>query len=236
MSGPPEASQAPPYDPAWPRGIPGAAGPERWVDEVERSGDQDPFAGGVGDDPFPLLRRWMAEVEAVPPRWAAALATATRDGRPSVRMVLVKGVDPGGLVFYTDGSSHKGRELRVNPQAAVCLHWPTLGRQLRIEGRVRRLPPSDVDAYFHSRPRASQLAAAISHQSEPAPSRRELERRVADLAAALGEDAVPRPRRWAGYRLGCEVVEFWREGPGRLHYRLEYRRAGAGWRVRELQP
>ncbi len=127
-------------------------------------------------------------------------------------------------------------DLRRNPQAAICLHWPTLGRQLRVEGNVRRLPAAKVDSYFHSRPRLSQLAAAVSHQSRPAPSRPELEARVDRLALELDGAEVPRPRRWAGYHLEYEVVELWREGPGRLHHRVEYRRLGAQWRVQELQP
>ena len=187
-------------------------------------------------DPIPLLLGWMREAEAAAPGWAAALATATGDGRPSVRMVLVKEVTPRGLIFYSDGSSRKGTELRLNPRAAVCLHWPTLGRQLRAEGKVRRLPATKVDSYFHSRPRISQLAAAVSHQSRPAPSRPELEARVDHLAVELDGADVPRPRRWAGYQLEYEVVEFWHDGPGRLHHRVEYRRLGSQWQVRELQP
>lgn len=187
-------------------------------------------------DPIPLLLGWMREAEAAAPGWAAALATATGDGRPSVRMVLVKEVTPRGLIFYSDGGSRKGTELRLNPRAAVCLHWPTLGRQLRAEGKVRRLPATKVDSYFHSRPRISQLAAAVSHQSRPAPSRPELEARVDHLAVELDGAEVPRPRRWAGYQLEYEVVEFWHEGPGRLHHRVEYRRLGSQWQVRELQP
>lgn len=187
-------------------------------------------------DPIPLLLGWMREAEAAALGWAAALATATGDGRPSVRMVLVKEVTPRGLIFYSDGGSRKGTELRLNPRAAVCLHWPTLGRQLRAEGKVRRLPAAKVDSYFHSRPRISQLAAAVSHQSRPAPSRPELEARVDHLAVELDGAEVPRPRRWAGYQLEYEVVEFWHEGPGRLHHRVEYRRLGSQWQVRELQP
>ena len=187
-------------------------------------------------DPIPLLLGWMREAEAAAPGWAAALATATGDGRPSVRMVLVKEVTPRGLIFYSDGGSRKGTELRLNPRAAVCLHWPTLGRQLRAEGKVCRLPATKVDSYFHSRPRISQLAAAVSHQSRPAPSRPELEARVDHLAVELDGADVPRPRRWAGYQLEYEVVEFWHEGPGRLHHRVEYRRLGSQWQVRELQP
>ena len=187
-------------------------------------------------DPIPLLLGWMREAEAAAPGWAAALATATGDGRPSVRMVLVKEVTPRGLIFYSDGGSRKGTELRLNPRAAVCLHWPTLGRQLRAEGKVRRLPATKVDSYFHSRPRISQLAAAVSHQSRPAPSRPELEARVDHLAVELDGADVPRPRRWAGYQLEYEVVEFWHEGPGRLHHRVEYRRLGSQWQVCELQP
>ncbi len=178
----------------------------------------------------------MREAKSTAPGWAAALATATCNGRPSVRMVLVQEVTPRGAIFYSDGGSRKGTELRLNPRAAICLHWPALGRQLRAEGRVRRLPATKVDSYFHSRPRVSQLAAAVSHQSRPAPRRPELEAWVDRLAAELDGAEVPRPRRWTGYLLGFEVVEFWREGPGRLHHRVEYRRMGSRWQVCELQP
>ena len=195
-----------------------------------------PSAGPTDLDPIPLLLGWMREAETTDTGWAAALATATSDGRPSVRMVLVKEATPGGVIFYTDGGSRKGMELRRNPQAAICLHWPNLRRQLRVEGKVRRLPAAKVDSYFHSRPRLSQLAAAVSHQSRPAPSRPELEAWVERLALELDGAEVLRPRRWAGYHLEYEVVEFWREGPGRLHHRVEYRRLGAQWQVRELQP
>ena len=185
---------------------------------------------------MPLLLGWMQEARTTEPGWAAALATATTDGRPSVRMVLVKEVTPEGLIFYSDGGSRKGMELRLNPRAAICLHWPALGRQLRVEGAVHRLPAAKVDSHFHSRPRASQLAAAVSHQSRLAPSRPQMEAWVDRMAVELDGAEVPRPRRWAGYHLECEVVEFWREGPGRLHHRVEYRRLGAIWRARELQP
>ena len=187
-------------------------------------------------DPMPLVLGWMQEVKTTEPGWAAALATASTDGRPSVRMILVKEVTARGLIFYSDGGSRKGRELRLNRWAAICLHWPALGRQLRVEGSVRRLPAAQVDAYFHTRPRASQLAAAVSHQSRPAPSRSQMEAWVDRMAVELHGAEVPRPRRWAGYHLECQVVEFWREGTGRLHHRVEYRRVGALWRVCELQP
>lgn len=185
---------------------------------------------------MPLLLGWMQSAQTAEPGWAAALATASAEGRPSVRMILVKEVTPRGMIFYSDAGSRKGAELRVNPWAAICLYWPALGRQLRVEGRVRRLPAAKVDAYFHSRPRESQLAAAVSHQSHPAPSRSFLEAAVDRMAVRLAGAEVPRPRRWAGYHLECQVVEFWREGPGRLHHRVEYRLAGTGWRVRQLQP
>jgi pyridoxamine 5'-phosphate oxidase len=199
-----------------------------WVDA--------PFPSPADLDPIPLVLGWMREARATAPGWAAALATATGDGRPSVRMVLVQEVTPRGLIFYSDGGSRKGSELRLNPRAAICLHWPDLGRQLRAEGRVRRLPATKVDSYFHSRPRISQLAAAVSHQSRPAPSRPDLEAWVERLAVKLGDGEAPRPRRWTGYHLEYEVVEFWREGSGRLHHRVEYRRMGSRWQVRELQP
>lgn len=199
------------------------------------SADAHPLVS-TAPDPMPLLLGWMQEAKTTEPGWAAALATASTDGRPSVRMILVKEVTARGVIFYSDAGSRKGAELRLNPWAAICLHWPALGRQLRVEGLARRLPAAKVDSYFHSRPRASQLAAAVSHQSRPAPSRPQMEAWVDRMAVELQGAEVPRPRRWAGYHLECEVVEFWREGPGRLHHRVEFRRVGALWRVRELQP
>ena len=174
--------------------------------EVTTPGAQQ--AGPADLDPMPLILGWMRDAEATGTGWAAALASATSDGRPSVGMVLLKEVTPRGVIFYSDSGSRKGMELRQNPRAAVCLHWPPLGRQLRVEGHVRRLPAAKVDSYFHSRPLLSQLAAAVSHQSRPAPSRPELEAGADRLALELDGAEVPRPWRWAGYHLECEVVEF----------------------------
>jgi pyridoxamine 5'-phosphate oxidase len=177
-------------------------------------------------DPLEQLRAWL-ETEVV------ALATASADGAPSVRMVLLKSADENGFVFFTGYESRKGRELAENPRAAMLVHMP--GRQIRVEGAVERLPAADSDAYWATRPRGSQIAAAISHQSEPIESREALEKRFAELDARQSGE-IPRPPHWGGYRLVPDVYEFWEHRDSRLHDRVRYRRDGQGWQMERLQP
>ena len=178
-------------------------------------------------DPDPL-RQFAAWYEG---NDAVALATATPDGVPSARMVLLKGFDPSGFVFYTGYESRKGRELDANPRAALLFHWDGPGRQVRIEGPVARVSAEESDAYWASRPLGSRQSAAVSEQSTPIASREELEVRVAGL-----RDEPARPARWGGYRLTPEAYEFWQHRDDRLHDRFRYERASAGWRMERLQP
>ena len=194
----------------------------------------------VDADPIRQFAVWFDDAVAaqlLEPN-AMALATATPGGRPAVRMVLLKGFDASGFVFYSNYESRKGRELAANPRAALDLFWVELERQVRIEGSVERVAPEQSDAYFHSRPRGSQLGAAVSHQSAVLPGREPLERRLAELEAEYGDDmTIPRPASWGGYRVVPEVMEFWQGRPNRLHDRLRYtRRAGGGWTIERLSP
>ena len=167
----------------------------------------------------------------------AALATSTPSGRPSVRIVLVRGLDAEGLVFYTDRESRKGVELQANPHAALTLWWPGLARQVRFEGRADPVDDALSDAYHDARPRGSQLSAAASHQSHPVASREVLEARRRALDEGRPGASIPRPARWGGFRLVPDVVELWQGRPDRLHDRLRYERGTAGdWTVVRLQP
>ena len=191
-------------------------------------------------DPQPLavFRRWFEEAAAAgafEPE-AAALATATPDGRPSARMVLAKGVDERGFCFYTNYASRKGGELQANPRGALVFHWPVLGRQVRVEGPVERLSRQESEEYARSRSPASRLSALASPQSRPVESREWLERRVADLAAAHAGGELPVHEDWGGYRLVPEAWEFWQHRPNRLHDRFRYLPAGEGWRIERLGP
>jgi pyridoxamine 5'-phosphate oxidase len=166
-----------------------------------------------------------------------ALATADPGGAPSVRMVLLKGADERGLVFYSHYTSRKGRELAANPQAALLFHWAPLGRQVRVEGRVERVPAGESDAYFATRPRGAQLGAVASRQSEPLGSRAELYERLAELERDLGGGTVPRPPTWGGFLLVPAAWEFWQHRDNRLHDRFRYEGApGGGWSVSRLFP
>jgi len=188
-------------------------------------------------DPFELYRRWMEEAAASEPNDpnAAALATATADGHPSVRMVLVKGVDARGFSFFTNAESMKGEELAVNPHAALCLHWKTLRRQVRVRGAVTPLPVAEVEQYFHSRGRRSQIGAAVSAQSRPLESRETLEEQVRQFTNEHpGEIALP--EYWRGYCVAAERVEFWKDGPDRLHDRVVFTRDAGGWGKVRLYP
>jgi pyridoxamine 5'-phosphate oxidase len=189
-------------------------------------------------EPFRQFGAWFAEAEAAEPRDANAmtLATCTQDGVPSARMVLLKGWDERGFVFYTNKESRKGDELADNPRVALLFHWKSSNRQIRIEGRVEHATEAESDAYFASRARISRLGAWASAQSRPLPSRAELERRLADTEARYPGEDVPRPPYWAGYRVVPDRLEFWQDMPFRLHDRTVYTRSGEGWTVGKLYP
>ena len=192
----------------------------------------------VDADPVVQFGRWFEQAEQgglLEPH-AMTLATATPDGRPSARIVLLRDFDERGFCFYTNYQSRKGDELAANPRAALVFWWDKLERQVRIEGTVERTSRAESEAYFASRPPGSQLSAAVSPQSRVIEDRAALERRVAELATAVPDGKVPLPDFWGGYRLAHEVVEFWQGRPNRLHDRLRYRRAGGAWRIERLAP
>ncbi|SOB80808.1 Pyridoxamine 5'-phosphate oxidase [Sphingomonas guangdongensis] len=189
------------------------------------------------EDPHALFDAWLHEAEAGEPNDpnAVALATADAAGRPSVRMVLLKGHDERGFVFYTNRESRKGEELAANRHASLLFHWKSLRRQVRIEGPVSPVSDAESDAYFASRSRASQLGAVASDQSRPLDSRETFEERYA-AADARFPDVVPRPAHWGGYRVSPERIEFWEDRPGRLHHRRLFVAEGDGWREGMLYP
>jgi pyridoxamine 5'-phosphate oxidase len=190
------------------------------------------------DDPLTLFRAWLDEARAsgTPEPEAMAVATATPDGVPSVRMVLLKGHDEHGIVFFTNYASRKGEELESNPNAALLFHWPALGRQVRIEGPVMRVERFEGEAYALSRPRASQLSALASPQSRPVPDREWLERRVEELDREHAGRELPMREDWGGYRVEPDTWEFWENRDNRLHDRHRYLRTADGWRVERLAP
>jgi pyridoxamine 5'-phosphate oxidase len=188
-------------------------------------------------DPLQMFALWLKEAEGSEPNDpnAAALATATSEGDPSVRMVLIKRVDDRGFCFFTNAESKKGIELQANPRAAICFHWKTLRRQVRVEGRVTEMEAADVDAYFHSRSRNSQIAAAVSEQSRPLASRQELQEKYRSFAEEHSGE-VPRPPYWSGFCVYAERLEFWMAGPDRLHDRVLFTREPGGWGRTRLYP
>jgi pyridoxamine 5'-phosphate oxidase len=192
----------------------------------------------LAEDPLEQFASWAQEARAAGVREpeAAAVATASADGAPAVRMVLVKSFDQRGFVFYSNYSSRKGQELAANPQAALLFHWDPLGRQVRIEGPVQHTGAQESEAYIRSRPRDSQLSALASPQSQTVADRAELERRVSDLEARYAGQELPLPSGWGGFRLAPHTLEFWQQRHGRLHDRLRYRRGGERWLVERLAP
>jgi len=188
-------------------------------------------------EPLAPFQRWLGEAwRGEPNAHAMTLATTTPDGRPSARMVLLKGLDERGFVFYTNLESRKSEELLANPHAALCFMWKSLNRQVRVEGPVERADDEEADAYFASRPRDSQLGAWASDQSRPLESRALLQRRVDEFSRRFGEGTVPRPTNWSGFRVVPQRVEFWQERPFRLHDRSLFIREGEGWRRERLFP
>jgi pyridoxamine 5'-phosphate oxidase len=192
----------------------------------------------VDDDPFAQFRAWFraAEARGLPKVNAMTLATATPDGRPSARIVLLKELDDRGFVFYTNYRSRKGAELSANPRAALVVYWDALDRQVRIEGTVEEVDAASSDAYFASRPRGSQIGAIASPQSQPLASRDLLEAKVAEIEKALGGAPPQRPPTWGGYRVVPEMLEFWQGQPSRLHDRVVYRLVDGVWTKERLAP
>jgi pyridoxamine 5'-phosphate oxidase len=190
------------------------------------------------DEPFAPFARWFELAgNSEPLAETMTLATASRDGAPSLRAVLLKGFDERGFVFYTNFESRKAEELAANPRAALCFHWKSLGRQVRIEGPVSVVGDAEADAYFASRPRDSQIGAWASAQSRPLAERGELERRFTDFGRQYAASTtVPRPSYWSGFRVSPERIEFWQERPYRLHDRVLFIREGQAWRKQRLFP
>ena len=193
----------------------------------------------AGLNPFVLFQRWFEETlnAGVPHPNAMTLATVSLDGKPSARIVLLKDFGKNGFTFFTDYRSTKSRELSGNPRAALVFLWPSLERQIRIEGKTERTSPEDSDTYFQSRPRGAQLAAWTSHQSQVVADRKVLERRMTELDQRYQDRPIPRPPHWGGYRLIADIIEFWQGRPNRLNDRLRYQLSDqAGWIRQRLSP
>ncbi|MBI1215858.1 MAG: pyridoxamine 5'-phosphate oxidase [Alphaproteobacteria bacterium] len=189
-------------------------------------------------NPVELFEEWLDEARKSEPNdpEAMALATVGADGRPSVRMVLLKQADESGFYFYTNMKSRKGEEISHNGNVALCIHWKTCGRQVRVEGRAAPVPAWEADAYFHTRHPLSKLGAWASRQSQPLESRAALETRVREIAEKYKGQDVPRPPHWGGYAVTPSAIEFWQQGEGRLHDRFVFTRTAEGWDLTRLNP
>jgi len=196
----------------------------------------------LSPDPLQLFAKWFAkakQTETKNPGYdhtACSLGTASKNGAPSVRIVLLKSFDPNGFVFFTNYQSRKGRELVENPKAALCFFWPSLGRQVRVEGVIAKVSAEESDAYFSSRPRGSQIGAIASAQSRPLSNRKDLIHSVKMLEKKFGEDPIPRPANWGGFRLAPSKIEFWQSQASRLHDRFLYSKKSGKWTSERLYP
>jgi pyridoxamine 5'-phosphate oxidase len=208
------------------------------LDHPARTQAAAPARSRAADDPIALFGAWMAEAAKSEPNDpnAVCLATATPEGRPSARMVLLKDVDARGFVFYTNLESRKGGELARNPFAAMTFHWKTLQRSVRVEGAVEPVTAEEADAYYASRARGSRIGAWASRQSRPLEGRFALEKAVADYTMKFGIGEIPRPPFWSGFRLLPDRIEFWRDMPFRLHERRVFHRQHGGWEIEMLYP
>ena len=199
------------------------------------------MSGSVSEDPIARFQAVFAEAKRIPADklpepTAFSLGTVDANGRPSVRIVLLKEVDERGFVFYTNHESRKGRELLASRRAALCFHWQLLEQQVRVEGTVMTVTDAEADAYFSSRARGSQLGAWASIQSRPMDHPDDLDRRLAEVTARFGDAPIPRPPHWSGFRVVPERIEFWKGMPSRLHVRHVYTREGNGWTTQRLYP
>ena len=189
-------------------------------------------------DPIALFKEWLGEAEALEPvnSNAMALATASADNRPSVRMVLLKDVDERGFVFYSNTESRKGLEIKANAYVSLCFYWKSLGRQVRIDGAIKEVSSQEADEYFESRHKGARVGAWASKQSRPMKGQFDLEKNVARYTAKFKNSSVPRPDYWCGYRVAPEAIEFWIERDSRLHDRYVFRQSVDGWKIVRLFP